>query len=232
MHTVMDKSEAMHHEACIPESWWEFSIAHATHVYNHTPLRHHNWQIPFEVLHRSQPDIAHLHVFGCAAYMHLPEDVWANKMAPKSELMMYIGVAPGNKSNFLFMRSPTMSYSHPHMHYSMKPISPTVRNQPACNLLHRSHHPLLVSMSPSGHHPLQRMMTINPGHLLLALHLLLLSLLTCLLLAQQRLCLLHHASRGLLYWLQSLLLPHTHNVNTMCLIGPVMCMVTNTWLSK
>ena len=38
--------------------------------------------------------------------MHLPEDVRANKMAPKSELMVYIGVAPGNESNFLFMRSP------------------------------------------------------------------------------------------------------------------------------
>ena len=34
MRTVMDKSEAMRHEACIPESWWEFSIAHATHVYS------------------------------------------------------------------------------------------------------------------------------------------------------------------------------------------------------
>ena len=105
MRTVMDKSEAMHHEACIPESWWEFLIAHATHVYNHAPLCHHNWQIPFEVLHGSQPDIAHLHVFGCTAYVHLPEDVQANKMAPKSELMVYIGVAPGNESNFLFMRS-------------------------------------------------------------------------------------------------------------------------------
>ena len=29
-----------------------------------------------------------------------------HKMAPKSELMVYIGVAPGNESNFLFMRSP------------------------------------------------------------------------------------------------------------------------------
>ena len=38
--------------------------------------------------------------------MHLLEDVWANKMAPKSELMVYVGVAPGNESNFLFMRSP------------------------------------------------------------------------------------------------------------------------------
>ena len=105
MHTVMDKSEAMCHKTCIPESWWKFLIAHAIHVYNHTPLHHHNWQIPFEVLHGSQSDIAHLCIFGCAAYMHLPEDMWANKMAPKSELMVYIGVAPGNKSSFLFMRS-------------------------------------------------------------------------------------------------------------------------------
>ena len=43
MHTVMDKSEAMCHEACIPESWWECLIAHAIHVYNHTPLCCHNW---------------------------------------------------------------------------------------------------------------------------------------------------------------------------------------------
>ena len=126
-----------------------------------------------------------------------------------------------------------MSYSHLHMHYSIKPISPAVRNQPTRNLLHRLHHPSLVSMSQSGHCPLQMMMTIDPGHLLLALHLLLLSLLTCLLLTRQCLCLLHHASRGPLHCLQSLLLLHTHNVNAMCLISPVMCMVTtNTRLSK
>ena len=80
-------------------------IAHATHVYNCIPLHCHNWRTSFEALHGSQPDTAHLHVFGCTAYVHLPEDVQANKMAPKSELMVYIGVASGNESNFLFMRS-------------------------------------------------------------------------------------------------------------------------------
>ena len=43
MCTVMDKSEAMWHEACIPDSWWEFTITHATYVYNCTPLQCHNW---------------------------------------------------------------------------------------------------------------------------------------------------------------------------------------------
>ena len=75
-----------------------------------------------------------------------------------------------------------------------------------------------MSVSPSGHHPLQTMMTIDPGCLLLALHLLLLSLLARLLLAQQCLC---------------LLLPHAHNVNTMCLISLVMCMMmTDTQLKS
>ena len=89
MCTVMDKSEAMQHDACIHDSWWEFSITHATHLYNHTPMRHHNWCTPYEVLNKKQPDIAHLHVFGCTTYVHLHEDVWPNKIAPKSELMVY-----------------------------------------------------------------------------------------------------------------------------------------------
>ena len=126
-----------------------------------------------------------------------------------------------------------MSYSHLHMHYSMKPISPAMQSQPTCNPLHRSHHLSLVSVSPSGHCPLQTTMTINPGHLLLTPHLLLLFLLAHLLLAWQRLCLLHHTSRGPLHHLQPLLLPHVHNMNAMYLIGLVMCMVmTDTQLSK
>ena len=28
MHTLMDKAEAMRHQACIPQSWWEFAFAH------------------------------------------------------------------------------------------------------------------------------------------------------------------------------------------------------------
>ena len=103
MCTVMDKSEAMWHKACIPDNWWEFTITHATHVYNCTPLERHNWHTLYEMLHKQQPDIAHLQVFGCAAYVHIPEDIGTNKMAPKSELMVYLGVAPGNSSNFLFM---------------------------------------------------------------------------------------------------------------------------------
>ena len=70
MCTVMDKSEAIQHEAYIPDSWWEFTIAHAMHIYNHTPLQHHNWHTPYEMLHKHQPDIMHLQVWMCSLHPH------------------------------------------------------------------------------------------------------------------------------------------------------------------
>ncbi|KAL7284517.1 hypothetical protein ACG7TL_001808 [Trametes sanguinea] len=105
MRTLSDKAEAMRFEACLPQSWWEFAIEHAVHVYNRTPLRRHKWQTPYEVLNGEAPSIRHLRVFGCGAYVHLPPAIRPNKLSPKSELMVYIGVAPGGHG-FRFMRSP------------------------------------------------------------------------------------------------------------------------------
>src|SRR6201984_1837554 len=104
MRTVMDKAEAMRLEACIPDSWWEFSVLHATHVYNCTPLRRHNWRTPYETLNGDIPDIAHLRIFGCGAYVHIPKKIRNNALSPKSELMIYLGHTEGIKA-FTFMRT-------------------------------------------------------------------------------------------------------------------------------
>jgi len=37
-HTINEKAESMHHQACLPDSWWEFSILHANYLYNCTPV--------------------------------------------------------------------------------------------------------------------------------------------------------------------------------------------------
>ena len=60
------------------------------------------------------PIIDHLRVFGCGAFIYLPATARANKMAPKSELMMYIGVVPGNEHNFLFMHSTNVLFTAAH----------------------------------------------------------------------------------------------------------------------
>ena len=103
--TLMEKGESMRLKACFPQSWWEFSLEHAAHVYNRTPIRHLSWQTPHEQLNRKKPTVDHLRVFGCGAYVYIPAEVRSNKLAPKSELMTYLGNAPGGKG-WQFMRVP------------------------------------------------------------------------------------------------------------------------------
>ena len=74
-------------------------------MYNRTPLRHLNWQTPYKLLYRERPSIDHLRVFGCGAYIFIPAETRVNKLAPKSEVMTYLGNAPG-ANGFVFMRGP------------------------------------------------------------------------------------------------------------------------------
>ena len=91
MQTSMDKAQAMCLQACLSQSWWEFAVEHAVHCYNHTPLHRLKWQTPYAALKNEVPNISHLRIFGCGAYVHIPEARRVDKLAPKSENMIYIG---------------------------------------------------------------------------------------------------------------------------------------------
>ena len=88
----MEKAQAMRLDACLPQSWWEFSVLHAVHLYNRTLVRRIDWKTPYEKLKHKVPDVSHLRVFGCGAYVFIPEEVCINKLAPRSELMTFIGL--------------------------------------------------------------------------------------------------------------------------------------------
>ena len=88
--TIMDKVQSMRFRACLTDTMWEFSWDHAIHVYNRTSIRRLKWQTPFEALRNKKPDVSHLCVLGCGAYVFLPEDVRANKLSSKSETMVYL----------------------------------------------------------------------------------------------------------------------------------------------
>jgi len=77
-------------EACLPDSWWEFAFATATHVYNRTPIKRLKWKTPQEIFTGEKPKISYLHVFGCRAYVYLPNKVCANKLILRSEPMIFI----------------------------------------------------------------------------------------------------------------------------------------------
>ena len=73
--TLIEKAQALRFEACLPQSYWEFSVEFAVHVYNRTPVKHIAWRTPFEVLNGKKPDISYLIVFGCGVYVYIPDDV-------------------------------------------------------------------------------------------------------------------------------------------------------------
>ena len=100
----MEKAESMRLQACLPQSYWKFALDHATHIYNKTPIQHLNWQTPYQKIGGGKPSIDHIRVFGCAAYIFIPKEVRENKMAPRSEMMVYLGVHPGGKG-WIFMHT-------------------------------------------------------------------------------------------------------------------------------
>ena len=101
----MDKAQALRLDACLPPSWWEFAVNTATHLYNCTPVHRLTWRTPYELLYGKVPDIGHLRVFGCGAYVHIPKDARVNKLSPRGELMIFLGYPDGVKG-YLFMRLP------------------------------------------------------------------------------------------------------------------------------
>ena len=103
--TLMEKVQAMRLQACLPQSWWEFALDHATHIYNRTPITCLAWKTPYEVLNNEKPTVDHLRVLGSGAYVFLPAEIRTDKLTPRSELMTYLGNAPGIKG-WLFMHGP------------------------------------------------------------------------------------------------------------------------------
>jgi len=124
--TLTEKAETMRFQACLPPSWWEFSLDHAVHVYNRTPMRRLEWRTPHEWFTGERPSIERLRVLGCGAYVFIPSEIWENKMAPKAELMVFLGMHSGGKG-YIFMRGPNniiFSAAHATFNKSLFPRCP------------------------------------------------------------------------------------------------------------
>ena len=108
----MDKAQAICLDACFPQSWWEFAVLHAVHLYNQTPMRHLGYKTPFEALRKSKPSVAHFCVFGCGAYVCLPKVV-----SVKAKLIKIISSNLG--ANLLTLTSSGKKTYAPHPNMKM-----------------------------------------------------------------------------------------------------------------
>ena len=69
--TDHNKAESMRHAAGLSDGFWKHAVGTAVHVYNMTPISKAEFLMPKEIWSGKKPDISHLCIFGCAAYVHV-----------------------------------------------------------------------------------------------------------------------------------------------------------------
>jgi hypothetical protein len=96
--TIMEKAQAIRLNACLPNLFWQDAAECALHLYNRQPMQRHGWKTPTEIFLGNKPDVSYFRVFGCKAYVFIPKDQRANKLAPKAEEMVFLGYEQGSKA--------------------------------------------------------------------------------------------------------------------------------------
>ena len=100
---ILEMARAARINAGLPEFLWPQAITHAVEVRNLTPKRKLAWKSPYEVFGRALglpdksviPDIKHIRVFGCEAYVRIPEEdpdfIKARKTRERSHKGAFVG---------------------------------------------------------------------------------------------------------------------------------------------
>ena len=86
----------MLHSASLSLSFWEFAVDAAVHIYNHTPSCVIGWCTPHELWTTHVPDVSYFRIFGCLAYVHVPQGK-RQKLDPRLVQMTFVGYEPGSK---------------------------------------------------------------------------------------------------------------------------------------
>ena len=68
----MEKARRMLLEARLPESFWAEVVNTAVYLHNQSPTRSLDNMTPYEAWNSVKPDLSHIKVFGCDAYLFVP----------------------------------------------------------------------------------------------------------------------------------------------------------------
>ena len=69
--TIINEAEAMWHHTGLSNSFWIYAMKAKLHTYNVTPIKWTDYKTPKELWSGQKPNISHLRVFGCLAWVHI-----------------------------------------------------------------------------------------------------------------------------------------------------------------
>ena len=86
----------MRHMAGLSSGFWSYAVRTVIHVYNMTPIAKDGFKTPKKMWNGLTPDISHLRIFGCSAYVTINKKK-RRKLDPKNREMTFISYEPGSK---------------------------------------------------------------------------------------------------------------------------------------
>ncbi|KRZ49324.1 Retrovirus-related Pol polyprotein from transposon TNT 1-94 [Trichinella nativa] len=94
--TLAEKARAMLHTRNLPRCLWAEAVHTAAYLLNRIPNRKEITKTPYEEWFGRRPTVEHLRIFGCDAYVHIP-DQHRRKFDPKARKVIFVGYGPSNK---------------------------------------------------------------------------------------------------------------------------------------
>ena len=94
--TIINGAEAVWHHTGLSNGFWIYAVKARIDTYNVTPIKWADYKTPKELWSGQKPDISHLQVFGCLAWVHILKRR-RHKLKPKSWEMSFIGYELGSK---------------------------------------------------------------------------------------------------------------------------------------
>ena len=99
--TIMETARTMMCHANVPQKFWAEAVNTAVYLRNRSPTVSLKQVTPYEHWTGEKPDLSHLKVFGCVAYIHVAKEK-RNKFDAKSRKAIFVGYPAGTKGYKLF----------------------------------------------------------------------------------------------------------------------------------
>lgn len=94
--TIMEMARSMLQTKNLPNTFWGEAVATTVYILNRSPTKAVQNITPKEAWSGHKPSVAHLRVFGCLAYVHVPVQK-RKKLDAKSQLCIFVGYSTATK---------------------------------------------------------------------------------------------------------------------------------------
>ena len=99
--TLVEAARSMMCHADMPQRFWAEAINTAAYLRNRSPTVSLKGATPYQCWYNEKPDVSHLRVFGCLAYVHVAKSK-RQKFDAKSRRAVFVGYPEGTKGYKLF----------------------------------------------------------------------------------------------------------------------------------